>query len=195
MNIMDLISSKLSGPNLTNISRQIGSNEHSTKNALMAAVPMMLAALAKNAASKNGAQAINQAVEEDHPAARLDNVATFLGNPSSVNGQGILSHLFGGRKARVEETIAKSSGLDSKKVMSLMAIAAPLVMSAINKAKREENLGAQQLPAFLLNQKEKSKEQSGGMFGKLMDMLDKDDDGSVMDDLGAFAGNFGGRNN
>ena len=50
---------------------------------------------------------------------------------SGGSGGGMLDDLFGGKSKRVEDAIGKSSGLDLSKIGPLLAILAPIVLSAL----------------------------------------------------------------
>lgn len=93
----------------------------------------------------------------------------------------VLGKVLGNKKSRVEQSIGKSSGMDAKKVGSLLVILAPLVLSALkSRAQASNNTQSGRLnPGDLTNVLRKNKtsieQKSGGsILGK---MLDQDGDG------------------
>ena len=122
----------------------------------------------------------------------LSMAATMLGaapgptSAKSVDGAGILGHIFGNRQGDVQSGIAQASGLDKGKVLQLLIMLAPIVMSAIGKNKQQNSLDAGGLAGMLQGASQASGGgQGGGIFGAL---FDKDGDGSVADDLAKAAG-------
>jgi hypothetical protein len=102
----------------------------------------------------------------------------------AVDGSGILGHVLGSRQSAVMIGIAKLTGLDQGQVASLLAILAPLVMSALAKQKQEENLDAEGIAKALDEERRTIEKKTDGMSkGGLTNLLDRDDDGSIADDI------------
>ncbi len=90
-----------------------------------------------------------------------------------INAGGILGHILGVQQNPVQDAIAKALGLDPSKVGMLMTFVAPLIMGALGKAKRQQNLSANGL-TDLLNRERQTIEQhvpeaasGGGLLGLL----------------------------
>ena len=126
--LMDSISQSLGGDTLKQIGGQLGTNEATTQAGITAALPMLLAGLARNSASPEGASALHGALSKDHDGSILDNLSGFLGNAQSGPGAGILGHLLGERQPVAQEAVAKTSGLDLQRSGQLLVILAPIVM-------------------------------------------------------------------
>jgi hypothetical protein len=191
--IVSMIVGQLSGGQLSKISSQIGADDSTTKNAIGAALPMLVTAMARNASTSDGASALHKAVEKDHDGGLLDNLSGFLSNPAVAGGAGILKHVLGGKQKPVESGIAKGTGLSSGQTGQLLAILAPIVMAALGKQQRSSGLDAGGLAGMLAGQRAAAEKQSGGLLGGLTSMLDSDGDGSAIDDLGSLAGKFFGK--
>lgn len=117
----------------------------------------------------------------------LSAAGSMLGGSATqkaVDGSGILGHVLGSRQSAVMTGIAKLTGLDQGQVQSLLAIIAPIVMSALAKQKQDENLDAQGIAKALDTERRTIEDQTDGMSkGGLTDLLDRDDDGSIADDI------------
>jgi hypothetical protein len=117
----------------------------------------------------------------------LSAAGSMLGGSATrkaVDGSGILSHVLGSRQSAVMTGIAKLTGLDRGQVQSLLAILAPIVMSALAKQKQEENLDASGIADVLDRERRTIEEKTDGMSrGGLKNLLDRDDDGSIADDI------------
>ena len=133
------------------------------------------------------------ALDRDHDGSVLDDVAGFLGNYSSGNGQGILGHIFGDRLGAVHEGVSQTSGLDAGKTAQLLMMLAPLVMGAIGRARQQQGIDENSLSGFLGTA---SQQMSGSpsILGALSQFLDSNHDGSAIDDVLRISGNlFGAR--
>ena len=188
--IMQLLSQQLSGDGLSQISQQIGADEQTTGQALSAAVPLLLSAMAHNASTPQGAQSLHQALAQDHNGAILDNVDSFLSNPQAANGAGILGHVLGPKQDLAQTGLAQQTGLDAAAIGQLLTIAAPLVMGALGKTQQEQGLDTGGLSAFLGQQQQQAQQSNPGLMGMLGNLLDMNNDGSALDDIMRLAGNF-----
>lgn len=195
--LIEMLGQTLQGNNLSKISQEVGADEATTKNAISAALPALIGALSKNGSSEQGAESILGALEKDeHDGGILDNLSDFLGKKQydePRGGSGILEHLLGGKRAKVEQSIGKSSGLGSNGAGQLMKILAPMVLGALGKQKKQQGLNAGSLQGFLGGEKDSVEKQSGGLLGRF---LDQDGDGDFdMSDMAKVAMGklFGGK--
>ena len=187
--ITQMVTQRLAGPAISSIALKLGVSEATANSAVQLAVPLIVAALARNASQPTGAQELHQAVNEDHDGGVLDNVMDYLGNPATVNGAGILGHVFGEQKPTIESNVAQVTGLDQGSAGNLLAMVAPLVMGALGKTQQQEGLDASGL-SNLLNSQPEQTETSPEVTGMLNSMLDQNRDGSSLDDLSRIAGSF-----
>jgi hypothetical protein len=149
--------------------------------------------LARNSASEGGASALAGALDRDHDGSILDDLGGFLGNYSSGSGAGILGHVFGGAQGAVEHSVSQASGLDMGKVGPLLVMLAPIVMGAIGRTQRQSGIGAGDL-AGLLGGATQQMGSGSGLMDMLSSVLDRDKDGSAIDDMaGMLGGLLGGR--
>ncbi len=173
------------------LSGQIGADQAAAKNAVGAALPVLLGALARNSSQSQGADALDRALSK-HDGGVLDNLDGFLEKPDVTDGNGILGHLLGAKRNAVESGIGKASGLDASMVTKLLPMLAPVVMGALGRQKRQQNLNAGNL-ASLLGAEQQTMERSNPAMGMLGKMLDRDGDGSIADDIaGMGKGLLGG---
>ena len=83
--ILDDLRSHLSGDAVNDISRRIGADPEKTKAAIDGAIPMLLAALGKEAADPSRRAGLHQAIQEDHDGSILDNLQGYLsGGTASI---------------------------------------------------------------------------------------------------------------
>ncbi len=186
--LFDLLNNQLGGDTLRTVSRQLGVDESTASTAIAAALPMLIGGLARNAATPGGADSLANAVNNDHDGSILDHLGSFLRNPESGSGDGILGHVFGGSRSQVENVVAQKTGLDAATVSQLLAMLAPIVMGGLGKLQRQGELGAGDMAGMLRRETARAREASP--MGGLLSMLDSDGDGSVIDDVAGILGKF-----
>jgi hypothetical protein len=191
--VTEMLTQQLAGSAISLISSKIGADGGTTSKAVAMAVPLLISALAHNASTPTGAEALNQAVARDHDGSILDNLNSFLGNSESADGAGILGHVLGERRSDVENGLAQNTGLEPGAAGTLLETLAPLVMGALGKTQQEQGLDATGLSNFLGNQHQQAQASSPDVMGMLGSLLDSNKDGSVVDDVGRLAGKFFGR--
>lgn len=188
--ISEMITQQVAGRAAGQMAQRLGISETTARTAVNLAVPLILAALARNAAQPQGAQDLHQAVTQDHDGSVLDNLTGYLGNPQAANGAGILRHVLGEQRPTVENNLAQATGIDPNSAGSFLEMVAPLVMGAIGRQQQENGLNPQGLSQYLGDQQQQVQNADPGLMGALNSMLDSNRDGSVADDLSRIAGNF-----
>lgn len=210
--ILDILGPALSGGTLQSLSNTIGTDEQTTQQAMMAALPVILGAMNRNTNDPQGAQSLAKALEQDHDGSLLDHLGGFLGAldgaPGSeaalgvpgvggraTNGTGILRHVFGARLPAVEQGIEKATGLQRGQVTRMLVALAPIVMAYLGRQKRQQNLDPGGL-SDLLRQESTTARQAApdDLLGTISNFLDRDKDGNPLDDVAGMLGGFlGGR--
>jgi hypothetical protein len=188
--ITQMITQQVAGVAARALAPRLGVSEATAQRAVMVAVPLILAALARNAARPEGAQELHEAVSTDHDGSILDNLSGYLGNPQTANGAGILGHVFGEQQPAVQNNLAQATGLDPSAAGQILETVAPIVMGAVGQTQREQGLDAGGLSDFLGAQQQQTEQTAPGVMGALNSMLDSNHDGSVTDDVGRLLGNF-----
>lgn len=190
--ILDLLSSDIGQQLVNGASSQTGQSKDKTATVLSMALPVILGAMKRNASTPQGAQNLNNALEDNrHDGSILGQLSGILGGGSVDSnfmneGSGILSHVLGGNQQRVENNISKTSGVDANSVGQIIKMAAPVLMAVLGNQKRKDNVNQGGLGSLL-----------GSVMGSntnhdqsfIETLLDSDGDGSVLDDLaGMFLG-------
>jgi hypothetical protein len=188
MSLLEMLQQRLGGQAINTISRQLGADPGTTSNAVDAALPLLLSAVARNAGNPNQAQSLDRAISQDHDGSILDDIPGFLTQGGGGAGAGILRHVLGGRQQNVQTGLSQATGLDAGKTAQLLTMLAPLVMGALGRAKRENQLDSNGLSTMLTGEHERLKESAPGVMGALSRFLDQDNDGNVMDDVSGMLG-------
>ena len=181
---------RLAGGAVRTIAQRLGISEATANTAVQMAVPLILAALARNASKPQGAESLHQAINNDHDGSIFDNLTNYLGNPQSANGAGILGHVFGSQQPTLENNLAQATGMDQGSASGLLETLAPIVMGAVGKEQQEKGLDASDLSNLLGREQQQAETNAPDLMGMLGSMLDQNQDGSAMDDLRRMAANF-----
>lgn len=186
----DLLGQQQGNQAVEQISQQVGASPTVTNTAIQMALPMILNSLANNAKEPQGAESLNGALQQ-HDGGILDNLGSFIGGTNSQaassDGLGILGHIFGGNQGAVAQQVSQKSGMDIGQVAQLLITLAPIVMGFLGKKKQEQNLDANGLQNMLGEQQQTMQTSGNPMMDMVSGMLDRDKDGSSMDDLASMA--------
>jgi hypothetical protein len=195
MNLQQVLGSALNEDTIRQMSQNLGTDPQTTGNAVQAALPMLLGAMAHGSSTEEGASSLLGALDRDHDGSILNDLAGFLGGGDTSSGQGILSHVLGGNTDTVATGVSQASGLSVGNSGRLLAMLAPILMGALGSVHRTQGgLDQGSLPGLLGNASQEVGGSSGivGMMGRL---LDQNQDGSAVDDLMRMAGGFLSRGN
>jgi len=188
--ITQIITQQLGGTAARTLAQRFGISETTANTAVQIGVPLILAALARNASQPQEAENLHQAVANDHDGSILDNLTGYLQNPQTANGSGILGHVFGNQRPAIENNLAQATGIDQSTAGGLMETLAPIVMGSLGKAQQQDGLDASGLSNLLNNQQQEAQANAPGAMSMLSSILDQNKDGSSMDDLQRMAASF-----
>lgn len=190
--ILEMLQSRLAGDEAARLGERVGTDPSTAQQAVQAALPAIVAALAGNARRPEGAASLARALEEDHDGSILDDLTGFLAHDDTADGDAILGHALGRRRPAVEAEVAKSTGLDLATVARLLPILAPIVMGALGRQKRQADLDPGGLAGMLAGERRKAQEMAPeGLGGLLGGLLDQDGDGLDLGDITDAAGKLG----
>lgn len=206
MDINDLLQGPAKDIILSQFGQQLGLGDKAqTNTAVDGILATLLNGVAKNASTQEGQDGLLSALDRDHDGSIFDDLGGFLSgvvqpsNPNTANGTGILNHILGDKQGNAINSISKASGIDVGSITTMMTSLAPVVLGMLGKAKATQT--ANQNGGSILDiitgatQTVNQQPTTQSIFTKL---LDKDGDGSVMDDLtqmgmGSILGKFFGK--
>lgn len=190
---------------IDNLSQQIGGAEREqTRSAANGIVAAMSSAMTKTAATPQGASGLLSMLDKDGDGSIIDDVMEMVsggggqaGGQAGLmqNGAGIVNALLGGKQGGIIDMISKMSGLDGQKTGSLMAMLAPIVLSALTKSSGGKQQGGFDIGSIIgLLQGTQQKTSGNPAVDMIGQFLDKDGDGDFTDDLlgGIGGGLLGG---
>lgn len=192
----DLLGQQQGSQAVDQISQQVGAQPSMVNSAIQMALPMILNGLANNASTPQGAQSLDNALSNDHDGSILDNLGglggmIFGGQQSSqTNAGGILGHILGGSQGQVAQQVSNQTGLNTGQVAQILMMLAPIVMGYLGRQKQQQGLDSDGLSNWLGGQQQQIQQQAPQSGGFLNNILDRDGDGSSMDDIASMAMNY-----
>lgn len=165
MSLLDTVQQHLGPEQIQQISQHLGIDPATTSNAIQAALPMIVGGMAHTAQQPGGASAIQSAVENHAPAdtrGGLGNLGGMLSGAMGGAGGGLLNSILGQHTATVQNGVQTATGLDSSKVTALLAMLAPIVMTALAHHQATQPSGSQGGLGSILQQAASAVQQGGG---------------------------------
>ncbi len=185
--LLESLTNQIDDRTIRQISGQLGIEPSKTEQAVAAALPMLLGALERNAATPERAQMLSDTLTREHDGSVLERQEEVLAEPATMEyGLQMINDLLGRKRQNVQTGVSQISGLDANMTSQLLALLAPLVLGVLGKRQQDQNLDAEGL-ASLLDQERSTTDAS---LGSLTMLLDSDGDGDVTDDMLAQGSNL-----
>ncbi|MEO7539636.1 MAG: DUF937 domain-containing protein [Pyrinomonadaceae bacterium] len=203
--LQDLLGQEQGTQAVDQISQNVGADNSLVNSAIQMALPALINGLQNNAATPEGAESLNNALEQDNHAGVLDNLGGLAGMifgggqaappPREADAGGILGHILGGSQGQVAERLSQKTGLGMGQVAQILMFLAPLVMGYLGKQKQEQGIGADGLGGILGGLLGSGSASAGSSYGDSTPaatpgIFDRDGDGSSMDDIASMAFNY-----
>lgn len=185
--ILDLLNSDLGKTIISGVSNQTNQPQNKTQDVLTMALPVLMAAMKRNAATPQGAEGLMGALSSKHDGSILDNLGGLFGGggvDSHVmeDGSKILGHVLGGKQQQVASALGAKTGMDANSVAQILKVAAPILLGVLGSQAKKQQVsspgGLEGLLGGMLGGNSNKNEQSF-----LESILDADGDGSVIDDV------------
>ena len=190
MDIFKLLNEQMNDrETLDKLGGSVGAAPDQVQQLAQIGLPALLQALGRNAATSEGAASMASALDQ-HQDDDVDDLDGFLNNVDREDGAKMLQHIFGGNNARVENKLAQKTGMEMNQVSGLMAQLAPLLLGALAQQKKQQNVDQSGITDMLGGLLQQSAGSKNNFMNMAMDLLDADNDGSIMDDLGGMFKGF-----
>ena len=144
--IFDLLNSDLGKTIISGVAGSTGQDQAKTGGLLAMALPVLMKAMERNASTPEGAEGLMGAISGKHNGSILDNLGGLFGggvNEEVTNdGDKILGHVLGNKRAGVEQVLGQKAGMDSSSVDSILKVAAPILMGILGKQASQNNVSS-----------------------------------------------------
>lgn len=182
MNISNILTAVLTPSAKEAFANKLGIDSAKADALLTQLTPLLTAALAKNASTKDGAAAITAALEKDHDGSIFDALDEQALGAREVDGQKIIEHIFRHNKDAIETGVASATGERKDTINKALSLLGPMVMGSLGKIKKEQGFGVDDIAQILQSMNAGNAEESG-LQNILTNMLDTNNNGSAKDDL------------
>jgi hypothetical protein len=172
MNILDTILGAENGSAAAEAGQAVGLSQDQTTAALSALVPALASGLQRNASAPGGLDALIGALTTGGHSRYVDDPASLRGDDVTSDGNAILGHILGSKDASraVASNASAETGINEDVLKKLLPIAASMIMGSLAK---QQTAGASAAPGL----------PGGGILAALTPMLDRNRDGSMVDDV------------
>jgi hypothetical protein len=179
MNLLDAITEANGGGAVQQLARQFGLEPQQASAAVAALVPALAGGLQRNMSSAGGLAGLVDALSGGTHERYVDNPDVLAQPTTTADGNAILGHVLGSkdRSRQVAAAAAQRTGIDASVLKKMLPLVATLVMGSLSRHTKADSGGGPDRAA-------------GGLASMLGPLLDRDGDGSVMDDVTGMVGGF-----
>ena len=187
MNILDAIINAKDGAAIQQIGTQFGLGSDQATAALSALVPALAAGFQKNLQSPDGVGNLMAALSKGNHQRYVDSPQNLGDQNAVAEGNGILGHVLGSKDVsrQVASRAAQQTGLSPDLLKQMLPLAANLMMGAFSQRSgptRGNISGMGAMPGLAGS--------GGGIMDMLTPLLDRNRDGSIIDDVTSMIGRF-----
>jgi hypothetical protein len=166
MNLLDVLMNANGGAAVDQLSGQFGLSREQTTSAVENLLPALAGGIQRNI-SQGGLTDLVGALNSGRHQQYLDNPAALSSQEAQSDGNGILGHVLGSKDVsrQVAAQAAGRTGISESVLKQMLPAVASLAMGALS---RQQGTGG------------------AGILGMLTPLLDRNKDGSVLDDVLGF---------
>ena len=187
MSILDaVVGAQGGGGAVSQLAAQFGLKPEQAASAMGALMPALTAGLKRNTSSETGLAELATALGKGKHQQYLDDPSSLNRPETSADGNAILGHLLGSKDVsrQVAAHASQQTGIDPSILKKMLPLVAALAMAGLSH--RSKTAGGAAAGGAAAG--------AGGLASMLGPMLDRDKDGSMMDDVaGMLGGLFGGK--
>ena len=183
MNLLDMVLDSRNSGSLQQLADRFGLDQQQVAAAVAEMVPALSSGLKQNLADPARADGLVAALQRGGHQRVIERPEQLAQSSAVDDGNALLGQLFGSKEVSraVAGRATEKTGLDSGLLQQMLPLVASIAMGSMSqKAGAEGLLGA----------RSEGGQEGAGLVGMLTNMIDADNDGSVLDDLVGLAGKF-----
>lgn len=176
MNLIDLLGGSPNHAAINQLARQFGLSDQQIRDVIGQVAPVLGQGLARNTRASGGLDALIGALQNGGHRRYVDQPEIFSHADTIRDGNGILGHILGSKdlSRALAGRAGASTGIDPEIIKQLLPMIASLLMGSLSRQAATAPRGNQ-------------------LSDVLGSLIDRDGDGSALDDLIGMAGRFLGR--
>jgi hypothetical protein len=185
MNILETIVNTQDGAAVRQLGSQFGLGQDQAAGALAALMPALAAGVQRNISSEGGLESLLGALTTGTHQQYINNPAQLGSATAVADGNGILGHILGSKEVsrEVATRAAAQTGVSADVLKKMLPLAATLMMGAFAKQSASARAGGPSIGGAPLAA-------GGGIASMLTPLLDRNRDGSMVDDVTSMIGRF-----
>lgn len=172
---MNILNTLIKSGMVDKLAGQFGLDKRQVENVIRKGLPTITKQIGKNTLDQEGSDKFSDALK-DHRDRDVEGMINDSDKINTTEGGKILDHIFGKKKADVEDEISKEEDVSKEKVSSILKIIAPIVMVIL--AKRAFSGNKDDDDKTIIQREEKKSKP-----GNLKSFFDTDGDGQIFDDV------------
>ncbi len=200
LSLQDLLGQEQGTQAVDQISQSVGADSSLVNSAIQLALPALIGGLANHASTPEGAESLNNTLEQHHDGSILSDLGGLASSIFGGGGQaaspavdagGILTHILGSGQGQVAQQVSSQTGLGTGQVAQILMMLAPIVMGYLGQQKQQQGIGADGIGSLvggLLGGGQAQGQSAGSsILNMASGVLDRDHDGSSIDDIASMA--------
>ncbi len=181
----DILKNYLTRDAVKSLATKIGASDKETEWAIETVNTLVLAFLSKKTLALQNATALSKVLDRNHDGAIADDIKTFVENLAQgkidvEEGKEIVEDIFTDHRQEVLQLVCTATGLTVNAATTVLLTITPLVVKTIAEEQKKGNWTVKDLGSKL---GEVTKISNNALSKKLLQILDKDNNGKVTDDL------------
>ncbi|MCR5014413.1 MAG: DUF937 domain-containing protein [Bacteroidales bacterium] len=174
MDLNSILGALTAGSAVNDISKQFNVKASQVQDVISSALPTLIGAMQKNAATESGASSLANALSQ-----HLGDSGVATSSSGLLDGGKILGKILGGNAGNIFSQIGQKTGTSSSQVSNILSSIAPWLLGLLGKGHQSSNTGISGLGSLLGGLLGGGSASSGGGLGSLLSgaMGDKNNNG------------------
>jgi hypothetical protein len=184
-NFTDILKKFLNKETVKALAAKIGASDKETEWAIETANALVVAFLAKKAATMQQVSTLSVVLDRNKDGAIADDIQDFVtnlahGKIDTEEGKEVIEEIFTDHKTEVLQLLCTATGLTANAATTVLMAIAPLVVKAVSEEQQKHKWTMKELGAQLAGV---TKSANNSLSNKLLQIFDKDNNGKITDDF------------
>jgi len=180
MNLLELLLNAKDGGAVSQLASQFGLSQDQTTSAVQNLLPALAGGLQRNINNEGGLDSLVSALTNGQHQRYLEDPSTLSSDGAREEGNGILGHILGSKDVsrQVAALASTRTGISESVLKQMLPAIATLAMGALSRQTASPAAAAAGVSGLA-----GGTSAGGGILGMLTPLLDRNQDGSIMDDI------------
>jgi hypothetical protein len=184
-NFTDILKKFLNKETVKSLAAKIGASDKETEWAIETANALVVAFLAKKAATMQQVSTLSVVLDRNKDGAIADDIQDFVtnlahGKIDTEEGKEVIEEIFTDHKTEVLQLLCTATGLTANAATTVLMAIAPLVVKAVSEEQQKHKWTMKELGTQLASV---TKSANNSLSNKLLQIFDKDNNGKITDDF------------